>query len=1010
MRFEKKRHAVSGWGLAMLLCLAAASTLAGLERDRALSQFIRDEWGSARGYPGGPVHAIAQSRDGYLWIAAERGLVRFDGLTFELTEPSTVATGSSTSIFGVAADPEGGIWARAAGPALFALKNGVQTDLFKRYNIDASAVTAMTTGRDGAVVTFSYRGGLLRFHQGRATRLVEGPVLQDRIVLAMTEASDGSWWLGTRDGGVFRLVDGKLTRVDVGISDVKVNCIAEGVRGEMWIGTDSAIVRFANGVATRVRLPASAATAHALGMSRDRDDNLWIAAGADGVLRANANGELSHLEWDWRADGSVTSVFEDREGNVWFGTSKGIERWRDGVFTAFTAAHLQADRVGAIHVDAAQRTWFAPAQGGLRWLRGDHVTTVALPGMADDVVYSIASRGDDIWIGRQRGGLTRFHSDSAGVTSHTFTRRDGLAQDSVYAVHAARDGSIWAGTLSGGISRYSGGIFTTFTTANGLAANTITAIDESPDGTVWVGTPNGASRFRPKEPWRTYTAEDGLPSADVQTLFVDSVGDVWIGTSAGLALIRDGRLQKRSTPAVLTGSILGVAEDREGGIWLTTTNRVLRLRRDRLAADTVQPGDWHDYDTADGLVSRAGVERHRSVVTDGRGYIWLAVNGALQSVDPRRLARQLPALVHIADVAADDRKVPSADVYQVPSGGHRVTISYAALSLAVPERVSFRYRLDGFDPDWRQDSTARQATYTNLRPGTYVFRVMASNSEGLWNSQPATVTFHVAPMIWQTRWFQASAVLVMAAAVWGGYRLRMRQISRRLTRRFEERLAERTRLAQELHDTLLQGVVSASMQLHVALDRMPQQAAARGSLEHITSLLGRVVDDGRHAVSGLRAPAGDSDDLEHAFAQVLRDFGGLTLPCRIIVQGKKRPMHPLIRDEIYRIGREALVNALRHSGANEIEVEIDYQASNVCVSIRDDGSGIDEQIVREGRAGHWGLSGMRERAGEIGARLRVWSRRAGGTEVQLTVPNDVAFSGRPRPSWRRAWSALWAPR
>ena len=167
-----------------------------------------------------------------------------------------------------------------------------------------------------------------------------------------------------------------------------------------------------------------------------------------------------------------------------------------------------------------------------------------LPGLADDVVYSIASRGNDIWIGRQRGGLTRFHYDGAGFTSHTFTRRDGLPQDSVYAVHAARDGAIWAGTLSGGISRYSGGVFTTFTTANGLAANTISAIDDGPDGTLWVGTPSGVSRLRPNKPWRTYTAADGLPAAEVQTLFVDSTGDVWVGTSAGLAVIRRGRVQR----------------------------------------------------------------------------------------------------------------------------------------------------------------------------------------------------------------------------------------------------------------------------------------------------------------------------------------------------------------------------------------------------------------------------------------------------------------------------------
>lgn len=1012
--------AVLAWLAAAAAWPVASPPAAALEPDRAMSQYIRDEWSSARGYPGGAVHAFAQSRDGYLWIAAERGLVRFDGLKFELIEASAAATGGGTSILGVTADPESGtgIWARPSGPSLFAVKGGVQTDLLKRHHLHPSAVTAMTTARDGAVLMFSTQNGLLRYHQGRFTPLVDDPVLSRSVVLAIAEAGDGGYWLGTRDGGLFRLRDGRLTRVDAGLTDVKINCLATASRGDLWIGTDGGVIRFADGVAHRVDVPATASPARALAMTRDRDDNIWIAAGAYGLLRIGADGQMSHPIWDWRAAGSVTTVFEDREGNLWLGTTKGIERWRDGVFTAFAGVHLPTDRVGPIHVDSAQRTWFAPPQGGLYWLDGDRITAVPLPGLADDVVYSIASRGNDIWIGRQRGGLTRFRYDGGRVTSHTFTRRDGLPQDSVYAVHVARDGSIWAGTLNGGISRYSNGAFTTFTaasTGSGLAANTINAIDDGPDGSVWVGTPDGLSRLRPNKPWRPFTAAEGLPSADVQTLFVDSIGDLWVGTSAGLAMIHRGRVLPRLTPAPLAGSILGIVEDREGWLWLTTANRVLRVRRERLAADAVGPGDFHDYDTTEGLVSREGVERHRTVAADGRGHVWLAVNGAIQHADPRRAARQLPALVHVEDVTADDRVVPAAEVdgvagvYQIPPGGHRVTLGYAGVSLAVPERVRFRYRLDGFDRDWSRDVTAHQASYTNLPPGTYTFHVMASNGDGVWNGQPAAITLHVAPIFWQTRWFQAGVVLLIAAAGWAAYRFRLRQIARRLNGRFEERLAERTRLAQELHDTLLQGVLSASMHLHLAIDRVPLESPARGPLEHVTSLMTRVADEGRHAVRGLRTRVDDADDLERAFAQVPRDFGASTAAaCRVAVQGSPRPMHPLIRDEIYRIGREALVNALRHSGAREIELEVDYQPSQICVTVRDDGCGIDEQVLRVGRTDHWGLLGMQERAEGIGARLRVWSRRDTGTEVELRVPNDVAFTGREGPVWRRAWAA-WRP-
>ncbi|HZA36808.1 MAG TPA: histidine kinase, partial [Vicinamibacterales bacterium] len=297
------------------------------------------------------------------------------------------------------------------------------------------------------------------------------------------------------------------------------------------------------------------------------------------------------------------------------------------------------------------------------------------------------------------------------------------------------------------------------------------------------------------------------------------------------------------------------------------------------------------------------------------------------------------------------------------------------------------------------------AAYTNLAPGEYVFRVTASNSDGLWNGAEAAIRLDVAPMIWQTTWFRFSAIVLGLAGAWGMYRLRVLQVARGLNVRFEERLDERTRIAQELHDTLLQGFLSASMQLHVAAENLPAGSPARASLERVLDLMRRVIEEGRNALKGLRSATSTPDDLAQAFAGIQQEFAvtGETA-YRVIVEGQPRTLAPIVRDEVYRIIREALVNAFRHSGAARVELQLEYTPGGLNVHVRDDGRGIDPRVVSMGTEGHWGLPGMRERAERVGARLKVSTRVAAGTEVELSIPAAVAF-GPGAPGRRGGWRA-----
>jgi ligand-binding sensor domain-containing protein/signal transduction histidine kinase len=975
-----------------LVGTCVAPRIQALDGERAMSQYLRDQWGSDKGFPGGPVSSIAQSADGYLWIGADKGLVRFDGLTFRLFDPSGPSVRAAPAVLGVAAAPDGSIWARLRGAALVRYQHGTFQNMLPAIGLPDSVVTALVRTDDDTILLATLGQGAIAYRGGRSTPIA-APIAMpsSSFVISIAVTRDGDTWLGTRDAGLVRVHGDRVTRLTEGLPDLKINALLAAENGDLWIGTDKGIARWSGRDVTRSGIPDALHDLPTLAMIRDRQSNVWIAAGPRGLVRASRTGVS--IAGRQHPGAHVASVFEDRDGSLWVGTDRGIERWRDPVFTTFSVREgLPSDAVGPVYVDPLQRTWFAPTTGGLYWIHDGAVRRISEGGLDKDVIYSIHGGSDgDVWVGRQRGGLTRLRGKALAVDH--FTHADGLAQDSVYAVHRARDGAIWAGTLSGGASRFKDGQFTTYDTSSGLAANTVPAIADTRDGTMWFATPNGLSA-RSRGGWRRYSVDDGLPSNDVNTLFEDRDGILWVGTAAGLAFLQAGTLrQPRDAPARLRSSVLGLAEDRAGGLWVATVDRVLRVTREALLQGAVGDGDLREYGVTDGLIALEGVKRHRTVVADSRGRIWFALNRGLSMADAMRVnAPALPALTHVEDVSADGTPYDVRKPIAIPSSRRRIAFGYAGLSLSVPERVRFRYRLDGFDRDWSNPVTERQAVYTNLGPGEYRFRVMASNSDGLWNGGEAILPFVIQPMFWQTASFRFGAVLLCGVAGWGLYRLRVRQVARQLSGRFEERLAERTRIAQELHDTLLQGFVSASMQLHVAVDKLPDESPAKASLSGVTDLMRRVIDEGRNAVRGLRSSTGAPHDLEQAFSGIQHEIVVEAPPAyRVIVEGRRRPLKPIIRDEVYRIGREGLVNAFRHSGATSIELEIEYGPRELRLFVRDDGRGMDAGVLRSGADGHWGITGMQERAERIGGSLKMRSRAGAGTEIDLRVPGHIAF-------------------
>lgn len=974
-----------------------------LDSTRTIAQYVHEKWGADRGFIGGTVYAISQSADGYLWIGTERGLVRFNGFDFTLIQRPLPDSPPIGPVRGLISDAEGNLWIRLEGPHMLLYRNGKFEDVYARFDLQDLTFTAIAHDNEGGVLFAGLGDRTLRYRNGQFQTVV-GADENPGTVISLAETRDGRVWLGTRENGIFRVTDGHLSKVADALKDAEINALIPATTGGLWIGTDRGLHFWAGSELASRGLPPSIGRLQILAMVKDQDANVWVGTN-HGIIRITPSGAVSLDELNPKPGYEVTAVYEDRDGDIWFGGSRGIERLRNGMFTTYsTAQGLPSSSSGPVYVDSDGRTWFAPLSGGLYWMKDGRVGSVDAAGLKNDIVYSISGGGGEVWVGRQRGGLTVLTQKGDSFLARTYTQADGLAQNSVYSVHRNRDGTVWAGTVSAGVSRLASGKFTNYSQTNGLPSNTVNSIVEGFDGTMWLATPSGLTSFANGH-WTNHTARDGLPSSNVRTIFEDTKHVLWIETSAGLACFSSGKIKvPQKLPEALREQILGIAEDGMGSLWFATSDHVLQVNRDGLLNGSLEETDVQGYGMADGLEGVEGVGRDRTVVSDQLGRIWISLNRGLSVADPKVTANNsVPVMVRIESMSAGENRVDPQKPPKLAAGVQSITFNYASTNLAMPERIRFRYKLDGFDRDWSHIVASRQIVYRNLDPGSYRFSIVASNSDGLWNGSETTVPFVIEPAFWQMWWFRVLCLAACSLVVLALYRLRMYQLTRQLNIRFQERLAERTRIAQELHDTLLQGVLSASLQLDVAEEQLPDDSPAKPLLRRILQLMGKVTEEGRSTLRGLRSPETDSGSLEVAFSRMRQELAiDGKVGYRVIANNIARPVRPMIRDEVYRIGREALVNAFLHARANSIEVEVEYAGRYLRVLVRDDGRGIDAQVLHSGREGHWGLSGMRERAESIGATLRLRSRVGAGTEVELTVPGAIAFeseSHSPIPQW-----------
>lgn len=992
-----------------------------LDPQKLISQFTHTSWSAKDGIPG-PVRAIAQTPDGYLWLGTEAGLYRFDGLNFVLWEPDFGEHLPGSSVWSLCVARDGSLWIGFGSGGISQLRDGHLRNYSPGDGVPGGGIKAIAEDRNGSL----WAGGpygFSRFESGKWRRLgtEEGyaaPGAQSLLVDRL-----GNLWVAT-DGFNFGLSRDSVRRNTIltlapdakrfagtGQAVGMVWMMAEAADGNVWITETSAgTVRPITGGAgpeAGIRVDSSFSPTCFL---FDGAQSLWIGSLDEGLRRVSDLGQVKNVALDQFQSGDglsgsdVNTIYNDREGNVWVGTTGGLDRFRENKVIPFSAREgLAADQLALTSTQDGSVWLIGYTHDSVqRFQQGRFFTSKLPPYSRTDSNRILSLYADEtgrVWV----GGSFKLATEVNGVFSFpAIAEIENGAMVEAVAKDAA--GDLWITLVDSNsvprVLRMQNGKWTDFSKDSALPGFRCRVLYGDRLGRMWLGFENGEVAVYDKGGFHLYSSEHGLPGSRVLAITSDRAGHILLGGEDGLSRFEDGRFRTLTKTNGLPGnSVSGIVEDDDGYLWLAGALGILRISPQELekalsSSSYIMQGEF--FDATSGL---RGLPRQRepfpTVARAADGRLWFATTGGVAVIDPRHWHRNIvPPPVMIEAVKADDQSLAASTGLRLQPNTKDIEFHFTALSLSDPERVRFRYKLEGYDTDWHVPVSVRQITYTNLRPGNYRFRVIACNNDGVWNEEGATLGFNIAPAFYQTYWFLLLCGAGVVCLVWLGYRLRVRQVRARLALQFEERLQERTRIAQDLHDTLLQGFLSASMQLHVADDKLPANSLAKPHVSRVLELMGQVIEEGRNAVRGLRSSNGrGSLNLEEAFSRVQQELAVEDeVAFRVIVEGHSQPLHPIIHDEVYRIGHEALVNAFRHSHAKTIKVEVEYSTNHLRLLVSDDGDGIDSQVLRVGREGHWGLSGMRERAERIGARLKVRSRPTAGTEVELVVPSHVAYS------------------